>query len=90
MCGACVAEGVVYVGGALAGLQVMAARARAKRSPRPSKPLDGGQPGLSNSATAPAGQAGWNPQPPTSTASASSPDAPRFAEARSLASGTSR
>lgn len=32
MCAACVAQGVTYVGGALAGLQVMATRARAKRS----------------------------------------------------------
>jgi len=32
MCAACVAQGVTYVGGALAGLQVMAGRARAKRS----------------------------------------------------------
>jgi hypothetical protein len=31
MCAACVAQGVAYVGGALAGLQVMAARASAKR-----------------------------------------------------------
>ncbi|MGH9210750.1 MAG: hypothetical protein ACRD2C_08710 [Acidimicrobiales bacterium] len=31
MCAACVAQGVTYVGGALAGLQVMAVRARAKR-----------------------------------------------------------
>lgn len=28
MCATCVAQGVVYVGGAVAGLQVMAARAR--------------------------------------------------------------
>jgi len=31
MCAACVAQGVVYGGGALAGLQVMAARARHRR-----------------------------------------------------------
>lgn len=31
MCAACVAQGVVYVGGALTGLQVMAARAKARR-----------------------------------------------------------
>ena len=31
MCAACVAQGVVYVGGALTGLQVMAARARNRR-----------------------------------------------------------
>jgi hypothetical protein len=31
MCATCVAQGAVYVGGALAGLQVMAARARARR-----------------------------------------------------------
>lgn len=31
MCAACVAQGVAYVGGALAGLQVMAARASARR-----------------------------------------------------------
>lgn len=31
MCATCVAQGVAYVGGALAGLQVMAARAAAKR-----------------------------------------------------------
>jgi hypothetical protein len=31
MCASCVAQGVVYVGGALTGLQVMAARARARR-----------------------------------------------------------
>ncbi|HKY69108.1 MAG TPA: hypothetical protein VJM49_22150, partial [Acidimicrobiales bacterium] len=31
MCAACVAQGVVYAGGALAGLQVMAARARGRR-----------------------------------------------------------
>jgi hypothetical protein len=31
MCAACVAQGVVYVGGALTGLQVMAMRASARR-----------------------------------------------------------
>lgn len=31
MCATCVAQGVVYVGGALTGLQVMGARARARR-----------------------------------------------------------
>jgi hypothetical protein len=31
MCAACVAQGVAYVGGALTGLQVMGARAKAKR-----------------------------------------------------------
>lgn len=31
MCATCVAQGVTYVGGALAALQVMAARARASR-----------------------------------------------------------
>jgi hypothetical protein len=31
MCAACVAQGAVYVGGAVAGLQVMAARARHRR-----------------------------------------------------------
>ena len=31
MCANCVAQGAVYVGGALTGLQVMAARARARR-----------------------------------------------------------
>lgn len=31
MCAACVAQGIVYVGGALGGLQVMAARAKARR-----------------------------------------------------------
>jgi hypothetical protein len=31
MCAVCVAQGVTYVGGALASLQVMAARAKAKR-----------------------------------------------------------
>jgi hypothetical protein len=31
MCATCVAQGVAYVGGALAGLQVMATRAAAKR-----------------------------------------------------------
>jgi len=31
MCAACVAQGITYVGGALGGLQVMAARAKAKR-----------------------------------------------------------
>lgn len=31
MCASCVAQGAVYVGGALTGLQVMAARARARR-----------------------------------------------------------
>ena len=31
MCVNCVAEGIVYVGGALGGLQVMAVRARSKR-----------------------------------------------------------
>ena len=31
MCATCVAQGVTYVGGALAGLQVMAVRARARR-----------------------------------------------------------
>jgi hypothetical protein len=31
MCASCVAQGVVYAGGALAGLQVMAARARRRR-----------------------------------------------------------
>jgi hypothetical protein len=35
MCAACVAQGAVYAGGALAGLQVMAARARRRRGPRP-------------------------------------------------------
>jgi hypothetical protein len=39
MCAACVAQGVAYVGGAVAGLQVMAARARQRRA-RP----DGGAP----------------------------------------------
>lgn len=32
MCATCVAQGVTYVGGALAGLQVMGARAKAKRA----------------------------------------------------------
>jgi hypothetical protein len=32
MCAACVAQGVAYAGGALAGLQVMAARARRRRA----------------------------------------------------------
>lgn len=32
MCAACVAQGAVYVGGALTGLQVMAGRARRRRS----------------------------------------------------------
>jgi len=32
MCASCVAQGVVYVGGAVAGLQVMAARARHRRA----------------------------------------------------------
>ena len=32
MCATCVAQGVTYVGGALATLQVMAARARASRT----------------------------------------------------------
>jgi hypothetical protein len=32
MCAACVAQGVAYAGGALAGLQVMAAHARRRRS----------------------------------------------------------
>lgn len=31
MCAACVAQGIAYVGGALGGLQVMAARAKARR-----------------------------------------------------------
>ena len=31
MCANCVAQGAVYVGGALTGLQVMAVRARARR-----------------------------------------------------------
>jgi hypothetical protein len=31
MCAACVAQGVTYVGGALAGLQVMAVRAKSRR-----------------------------------------------------------
>jgi hypothetical protein len=31
MCANCVAQGAVYVGGALTGLQVMAARARSRR-----------------------------------------------------------
>jgi hypothetical protein len=31
VCAQCVAQGAVYVGGALAGLQVMAARARTRR-----------------------------------------------------------
>ena len=31
MCAACVAQGVTYVGGALTTLQVMGARAKAKR-----------------------------------------------------------
>ena len=34
MCANCVAQGAVYVGGALTGLQVMAARARARRRAR--------------------------------------------------------
>jgi hypothetical protein len=32
MCAACVAQGVVYVGGAVAGLQVLGARAKARRT----------------------------------------------------------
>jgi hypothetical protein len=35
MCANCVAQGAVYVGGALAGLQVMAARARHRRAGEP-------------------------------------------------------
>lgn len=31
MCAVCVAQGITYVGGALGGLQVMAARAKARR-----------------------------------------------------------
>ena len=36
MCATCVAQGVAYVGGAVAGLQVMAARAR-QRGPSPAR-----------------------------------------------------
>jgi hypothetical protein len=32
MCAACVAQGIAYVGGALGSLQVMAARAKARRT----------------------------------------------------------
>jgi hypothetical protein len=32
MCAACVAQGITYVGGALTTLQVMATRAKSKRS----------------------------------------------------------
>jgi hypothetical protein len=38
MCAACVAQGITYVGGALGSLQVMAARAKAKRQPKVEKP----------------------------------------------------
>jgi hypothetical protein len=43
MCATCVAQGVAYVGGALGGLQVMAARARSRRSR--SAPPSGPDPG---------------------------------------------
>jgi hypothetical protein len=35
MCASCVAQGVTYVGGAVAGLQVMAVRARRRRERSP-------------------------------------------------------
>jgi hypothetical protein len=35
VCAACVAQGIGYVGGALTSLQVMAARAKAKRADHP-------------------------------------------------------
>lgn len=38
MCAACVAQGVAYVGGAVAGLQVMAARARQRGRGGPARP----------------------------------------------------
>jgi hypothetical protein len=34
VCAACVAQGIVYVGGAVGSLRVMAARAEAKRTPK--------------------------------------------------------
>jgi hypothetical protein len=40
MCAACVAQGAVYAGGALAGLQVMAARARRGRGSRSARDGD--------------------------------------------------
>jgi len=44
MCASCVAQGITYVGGALATLQVMAHRARASRhrtdDPTPEAPAD--------------------------------------------------
>lgn len=40
MCAACVAQGAVYVGGALTGLQVMAMRASARRRRSEAEPKD--------------------------------------------------
>jgi hypothetical protein len=53
MCAACVAQGAVYVGGALTGLQVMAARARRRRA---AAPVDepAGDPGRAADEPAPA------------------------------------
>jgi hypothetical protein len=42
MCAACVAQGVTYVGGALAGLQAMSMRARARRRRSEEAPADDG------------------------------------------------
>jgi hypothetical protein len=42
MCANCVAQGAVYVGGALAGLQIMAARARHRRTGEPLDPAPAG------------------------------------------------
>jgi hypothetical protein len=44
MCATCVAQGVVYLGGAVGSLRVMAARAEAKRlRPAPSPPAASGE-----------------------------------------------
>lgn len=42
MCAACVTQGIAYVGAAVGGLQVMAARARASRGGAAGRADDGG------------------------------------------------
>jgi hypothetical protein len=59
MCATCVAQGAVYVGGALAGLQVMAARARMRRHGIDAGATDRDRDGPG--ATATAGDSGEHP-----------------------------
>lgn len=53
MCATCVAQGVVYLGGAVGSLRVMAARAEVKRAQRTEPPPTESDEGIDDAAPAP-------------------------------------